>query len=216
MRLPSLLLILGIALGCQAAEKKPPAGRAANSALELRADLYMDRDELSRQMGAKMEPGIAGIRVHVTPQQHSPITLHRDDFLLRSDKDGQRSGPFAPSQIAGSSVLVISSRGGGAGIMTESGGPVWGGVGGPPRRLGTDNVSVGGAGEAGTPQATAGSDQKGENPLLAALREKELTSGETSSPRTGWLYFPLEGKHKAKDLELIYKGTAGTLSIRFK
>jgi hypothetical protein len=42
------------------------------------------------------------------------------------------------------------------------------------------------------------------------LQEKEI-----SESVTGLLYFPLEGKVKPKDLELIYKGPAGKLLVNF-
>ncbi len=55
-----------------------------------------------------------------------------------------------------------------------------------------------------------------ENPLLATLKERMLPEKTGSEPVAGLLYFPLEGKHKPKELELVYRGPAGKLSIRFK
>ena len=35
------------------------------------------------------------------PKYTKEITIDRDDFILRTDKDGDRTKPMAPSQIAG-------------------------------------------------------------------------------------------------------------------
>jgi hypothetical protein len=116
-------------------------------------------------------------------------------------------------------VRVISSRGTGAGMATESRGPTWGGIGGPPRRLPGQGISGGSAAGATEAAATVENNENPatkDNPLLAALKSKVLAEGETKGPRAGQLYFLMEGKHKAKQIELIYKSAAGPLSVRFK
>jgi hypothetical protein len=134
--------------------------------------------------------------------------------VLRSDKDGQRASPFHPSQIAGSGVLVVSSTGGGS-TSAEHGGPVWGPpLGGPPKRIGTGSPTIGNS--PGGSQASSSSEKTREDPLLSVLKEKVLAEKEITEPLSGLLYFLLEGKHKPKDLELMYKGPAGRLSLRFK
>ena len=54
------------------------------------------------------------------------------------------------------------------------------------------------------------------NPILAALKSKELTYGKTMTPVKGLLYFSLDGKHKLKDLEVWYRGPAGKFVISYK
>jgi hypothetical protein len=143
--------------------------------------------------------------------------VRRDDFLLRSDKDGQKCQPFAPTQIAGPSALVISQGGSRGGLMSEDRGPVWGGIGGGrPRRMGGEGAAVGNV-DAGSAQAGFSSDPKRqEDPVLTALRQKALPEKSAGEPVTGLLYFLLDGKHKPKDLELRYDGPAGKLSLRFR
>lgn len=209
-----------IALGLVVAaeQRNAPVGKAANEVVEIEATAYCDRASVKRVMGAEVPENIVVIAVRVAPKGHKALLISRDDFTLRSDKDGQRSQPFAPSQIAGSGVLVISQRGGGGAILSEEQGPIIGGWpgGGRPRRLGGEGGTFGNTGEAST-QATlhsGGKDKK--NPLLAVLEEKVLPEKETSELLSGLLYFPLEGKHKPKHLELLYNGPAGKLSVRFK
>jgi len=43
-----------------------------------------------------------------------------------------------------------------------------------------------------------------------------LPDGELDKPASGLLYFLIEGKLRAKDLELVYRKAPPRLSIRFK
>ena len=78
-------------------------------------------------------------------------------------------------------------------------------------------MGSGGEGSAtGAEAKTTSTDPKQkDNPLLAILDQKMLQDKETKEPVTGYLYFPLEGKQKLKDIELIYKGPAGRLIVPF-
>ena len=117
--------------------------------------------------------------------------------------------------------MVVTSSGpsGASGGMLGNRGPMWGGMPGTgtrPRRIGGDGESVAGAGAPGQAEAKVitGDGQK-DNPLLAVLKAKILPEGETSETVSGQLYFILEGKHKLKDLDLIYKTSAGKLILDF-
>jgi len=57
---------------------------------------------------------------------------------------------------------------------------------------------------------------KKENPLLDLLEKKILAEGELAGSSEGLLYFMLEGRHKVKDLELIYKSPVGRVALRFR
>jgi hypothetical protein len=150
------------------------------------------------------------------------LKVFRDDFLLRSSKDGQKSGAFEPSQIAGRGGMVITTNAYGGGLTSENRGPVWGGIPGtgmPPGRLPGDQGTpgIGNTAVEEEAQATVKSGAKDkENPLLAVLKDKVLPEKETKEPLAGLLYFSLEGKHKPKDLELRYNGPAGKLTLRFR
>jgi hypothetical protein len=214
------ILALAVSMLALAADKGPPKGEAANKVAKLEATAWLEKAEINQAVGVEMEPGIAVLDVKITPADGKPLKVWLDDFLLRSDKDGTRSTPYLPSQIAGSSVLVVSDRYSGGGVATEDRGPVWGGIGGRPSRLPGQSPGVGNS--AGTAEAvTAVRDNENpavanESPLLKALKAKVLTEKETSEPLSGQLYFLLDGKHKPKQIELIYKTSAGPLSIRFK
>jgi len=95
---------------------------------------------------------------------------------------------------------------------------VWGGVGGRPRRLPGSGGGVGNTpgfeSPSGARASKTGKDAR--NELLAILRNRVLQEAEITEPVRGLLYFPLEGKHKTKQIWLHYVGQAGKLDLRFR
>lgn len=215
-------LLLAMAFG---ATKAPPAGSATNPVASVEAHLYLDRAAMKTLVGEDPGPNVIIVELSLTPAKGKTIDVKLDDFLLRSDKDGQKSQPFTPTQIAGSTVMVISSRAGEQGTgMGDNRGPGFGipgipGMGRRPQSLPGDQPTAGTA-TADTSTAVASVDDKAgpakDSPLLVALKEKVMVEKETQEPVKGLLYFVIEDKHKIKDLELLYKTSAGRLSIRFK
>jgi len=211
---PVLALLLLNAL-LPAAEKGPPSGQAANDKLAIGATLFAGKDAVRGELGSDLGGYFLVIRVKLTPKS-GKLAVVRDDFLLRSTSDGQKCRPFAPSQIAGRGALVVSAAGGGA-IMAEDARPIRiPQIGGPPIRVDRMPQTAGNAaGAEGIANATVQTGAK-EDPVLAVLKEKVLPEKEIDEPLTGLLYFSLEGKQKAKDLELVYEGAAGKLLLRFR
>ena len=219
MRLSVVLAIS--ALIAFAAEKGPPKGEGSNRLVRIQATAFLDKASIDKAVGAKMEPGVVVVAVKLIPAEGQKLTVALDDFLIRSDYDGQKGTPYTPSQVAGNSVLMVTEKWSGGGVGTQETGPAWGGLGGGrPSRLPGGGSGVGNSG--GTAEAaSAVRDNENpvaakENPLLAALKAKILAEAEVSGEASGQLYFLLEGKPKPKHIELIYKTAAGPVSIRFK
>jgi hypothetical protein len=211
---PAITLICA-ALGSSilTADKKPSPVEDSNDILYLTAAAHADRPSVTAALGR--DPGMEMVVVDVTirPKGENEIDVWRDDFILISRKDGQKSQPLAPTQIAGQGALVVTSTGVGAGgIGTgRSRGPIWGGVpgvGDRPRRLGSDDEVATGVAEAQT-TATMDKNAKEDNPLLAVLKANVLPEKKIQDTLKGQLYFLLDGKHKLKDLELMYKPRGG-------
>ncbi len=204
--------ILISALG--AAEKKLPIEQTSNDLIEISATSIIDKDQLRQELGSDLGGDIVVIRVNVRPVSDKPIKVSLDDFLLVSGKDGQRSQPYAPSQIAGDAALVLTPQGtrnaGIAGNKT----PKWSGGMGPFGFPGAGVGTTGGTSGIDTKVETTHSDKP--NPLLAVLRDKILPEKEITEPISGLLYFQMIGKLKSKDLELHYKGPAGQMALRFR
>ena len=218
-RLPALTLVLCFSLA-GAGKKPPPSGRGESESIVVTATALLDKEAIKERLGSDLDGHYVVVDVRIASRFGREIDVRRDDFLLRTDKDGEKTTPFAPSQVAGRGALVISQTGrGGGGIMGDSGGPVWGGYPGStdrPRRMGGDGgaVGAGGGGTEAQARVDSGAGEKA-NPLKKVLEEKILPEKKTSETITGLLYFPLE-KQKAKDLELVYKAPDGKISVRFK
>lgn len=217
------VIVFALSAVALAADKPAPAAQASSGRVLITATLYQDKDAIRRELGRDLEENFIVVKVELTPRGSKPLRVDWDDFLLRSYKDGQKSGAFAPTQIAGRAALMVSTRSvGAAANADDQGGPTWGGIPGTgerPRRLPSGpGQMVGGGGPGGTETTTSvntGSDKK-PDPLLAVLEEKVLPETETKEPVSGLLYFSLEGKHKPKQIALEYTGAGGKLRLQFR
>lgn len=225
MRAVPLMLIAMLATslaGNKKSDQKPTiTNQAGNEKVDIFATPLLDPAEIRQALGADLPPGVIAVQVKVVPKGEEPLSVSHDDFTLLSHKDGQRSGAFEPSQIAGSSTMVVRQtiEGGGYGTQTQR--PIWGGIpgtGGRPTMAGPPSGMSSGStqGQEKAEATVQSGDQKNANPLLKLLSEKMLPDKEGIQPISGLLYFPIDGKQKIKDLELIYKGPAGKLFIEFR
>jgi hypothetical protein len=210
-------LVLLISAGLLVAAKhpqKPADGQADNASAGIKATIYADPENVLEVVGSDLQGHYIVVQLQLTPKAKLPVSL--DDFMLRTDKDGERSHPFKPTQIAGDGALIISETvdGGGGAHGGDPTGPVWGGIPGMgrgPRNGGGVGNGANTTGGKATTQAATGK----KNPLLDVLAAKMLPEKETDQPLIGLLYFPME-KQKVKDLELIYTTPTGKLSVRFR
>jgi hypothetical protein len=199
------LAILSLLAPAQAADKKLPIEQTSNDLVDITATAILDKEQIRQELGSDFGGDIVLVRVTVRPVSDKPIKVSLDDFLLVSGKDGQRSEPYSPSQIAGSDALVVTRQEGGkksTGLGVSLGGLMGGGGGG------TSGTTL----ETKVEKSDAGKP----NPLLAVLKDKVLPEKEITESISGFLYFQVVGKIKPKDLELHYKGPAGRLALRFR
>jgi hypothetical protein len=191
------------------ATKPAPSAKTGNAKIEMTAALYVDRAAIKELLGSDLDGYFVVVDVRLSSKTGEEFAVSRDDFLLRTDRDGERSKPFAPSQIAGRGALVVNRTSDGGGIGADNRGPQFGG-------MGMGGPGLGNAGGASRNSGvTAGAKGK-VDPLLAVLDEKVLPEKETDQPVSGLLYFPMEPKQKAKDLELTYSGPGSKLLVRFR
>ena len=217
-----------------AAPKKTVAtARGENQDLILTVTLYIDSAGVKQMIGSDLDGHYIVADVKVEPKYGKEIAIDRDDFRLRTDKDGEKAQPFAPSQIAGRGGLIISQTSGprsagGIGIGSPGGYPGDYPGGYPPGGYPPMGYPPGGYPGSGVGGGTAGASDNGDtkatvqnparekvNPLEKVLEDKILPEKKTDQPVTGLLYFPLE-KQKMKDLELYYGGRENRISLRFK
>lgn len=221
MRLLIALLFM-LPVASFAADKKIAPARAGNDDVELSAMAIVGRQQASETLGVDPAMEMIAVEMTVTPKGDKPLAISRDDFTLISRRDGQRSQAMHPSQLAGSGVMVVSSTTAGAvggGFGGPRRGPIWGGMpgtGSRPRRIGGDDANTAGVITEGGASAEMKNSENADNPVLAALKARELPLGERKEETRGLLYFFFEGKHKLKDLELMYKKDGATLMLDFQ
>lgn len=202
-RTPALILCLASFLTAAKKPQKIAEGQASDATVSIEATIYADPETVLQAVGNDLQGHYTVIRVTLKPRA-GKITPQLDDFLLRTDKDGERSHPFVPSQIAGQGSLVITETNAGGGGSRAENRPTFG-IGGMGSGGGMGNVPT----QKGSKAKMENLDKK--DPLQDLLAAKMLSEKETDQPVTGLLYFPME-KQKVKDLELTYL----KLSIRFK
>ena len=207
-------VLLLCALLAATAPKNVATARGENQDLALTVTLYIDAAGVKQALGDDLGGHYIVANVKVEPKYTKEIVIDRDDFVLRSTDNGEKTTPFSPSQIAGRGVLVVK-YGEGVGLQNPTAGRppmVPGGVIVPGR--GSKSDAGASKGDTGASQATM-HDQDRENPLKATLEAKILPEEKTDQPVSGLLYFPME-KKKMKDLELDFGGKENRIELRFK
>src|SRR5438067_1350961 len=124
LRYPAALLLAAVLL--TGAKKPPASARGENEDLILEATIYLDPAEIKDLVGSDLGGHYIVAAVKVEPKYTKDIALDRDDFELRTDKDGEKAKPWSASQVAGTGGLVLRET------RPESvASPGWSGIGGP-------------------------------------------------------------------------------------
>jgi hypothetical protein len=194
-----------------ASKKNVGSGNGENQELRLSVTLYIDPADIKELVGSDLGSHYFVADVKVEPKYGKTVMLDRDDFLLRTDKDGEKAKPFAPSQVVGRNALIVGQVTDNTGV----GSPGWTGATGPVIRSG--GASSGG--DTSRPQAKGETTGKGDagkdDPIKKTLEERMLPNVKTDKPVSGLLYIPME-KQKMKDLELTYGDKDNRIVLRFK
>lgn len=188
--------------------------------MELKVRLIRDTDEMRARLGSDLDREFIVVETEVRPLYNTKVVLNRDDFLLRSYRNNDRSRAQSPERIAGGSVLVVGSgrTTRGAGVFSESREPVViggaPGTGTRPRRIDGPADGIGGGGTS-TTSIEVKEGKQSTTSLLDRLKEMELPMGETRTTARGYLYFQIDPKNKPKNLALTYDGELGECKIEF-
>ncbi len=207
-----LMLVFSISL--PAAKKVvSPTTSAGNEQVDIVATIVTEPDEVKQKIGADPGKGIVLLQVKVIPKTDQSVQVSPDDFILLAHDDGERSKPFEPEELAGQGAMVVSrtaAKGKKTGSSFGLGGMVMGGGGGDG-----GNVSPGNPTRTVTNTKMDPKNQ-GNPALLQALKAKQMPAKDTTDEVNGYLYFPLDGKHKLKNLAVLYRGPAGKLDLEFE
>jgi hypothetical protein len=217
----SRLLVLAITASLLlhgASKKNVATAKGGNQDLTLTVTLHLDPADIKEMIGDDLAGHYIVAEVKVEPKYTKDIVLDRDDFQLRTDKDGEKTGPYSGSQIAGAGALIISQVSRNEGVAS----PGWTGTkvpvvtgGGAPRTKENEGDTSGAKPAAPPEEKAQDAEKEKENPLKKKLDAKILPEGKTDQPVSGLLYFPME-KQKMKDLELLYGPKEDRVRLRFK
>ena len=202
----------------------PASGQWLTSRLddaEISARIILDANEIKSLLGTDFDREYLLLEMRVRPLYNSKVVLSRDDFIVRSRRNNERSTAMSPEQIAGTAVLVM-----GAGRTSKSGGifsqerdPVIiggaPGTGTRPRTLGGQGGTFGSGGVT-SQEIKVKAEEREATSLLGRLQQLELPIGETRGTVSGYLYFQVSAKHKLKHYELTYDGNVGEFQLKFK
>lgn len=221
MRALVLLLLVSVGMLLAADKKKSEPILGQSDAVDITATVYLDREEMTQLLGAEVDKNIYIVEMKVRPKGATPVRIMLDDFILLKTDDGQRTTPFAPSQLAADAGLTLRSERIG-GWAAQGNGPIWGGVGGgrPQRMPGMGTNQAGNT--TSNPETIKAKEvekkpgEKAPNPLLDLLKAKCLPEKETTDTVTGLLFFPLDGKVRLKNLMMIYKSPGGKMELAFQ
>jgi len=216
----SLAILFAVLVLSAGPKKTSGSAHGENEDLILTVTLYTGPADIQNLLGSDLGGHYFVADVKVEPKYGKEISIDRDDFVLRTDKDGERDRPYEGSQIAGRTALVVGKTAGGNNSTAVDSTPTYGGQpypGGPIMYPPTGTaIGGGGGGNIETNKAsikTDGSDAP--SPLEKTLDDKILPQKKTDKPVSGLLYFPME-KQKLKDLQLLYGSAENRISLRFK
>jgi hypothetical protein len=206
-----LLTIVVTAPAIFAAKKViSPTTSAGNEDIDIVATISLTEEEVTQKLGIDPGKGIVILQVRVTPKTDKSVQVDPSDFILLAHNDGERTKPFEPSELAGDGALVVKNT---ADQKTKNK---------TTPSIGFGGMAVGGGGASpgnSKPVAlssTMDTKNQGNKELVTALKAKQLTAKDTTEPVEGYLYFSLDGKHKLKDLAVLYRGPAGRLDLEFE
>ena len=205
MRLRLVFFLLLPMVAAFAAAKKTGTATGENDDMVLTATLYTDPADIKDLVGSDLDSHYFIAEVKIQPKYGKTVNIQRDDFLLRCFDGNDTSRPFAASQIADQSTLVVGKVMEGDGKKAK-----------PRFTIGGMGGMTGGEGQYDNAPAKVkeNSDAKATS-LEKTLDAKILPEKKTDQPFSGLLYFAME-KHKLKDMQLTYGAKETRIELRFK
>lgn len=189
-----------------------PTSSAGNDNVDITVTLTLAEPEVTEKLGVDAGPGIVLAEVRVANKTDHAIQVSPDDFILLAHDDGERYHAFTPNEIAGKGAMVLKtapSRTGSIGAQPNT--TVVAGIYIPRKTPAAKDSKDGGDNSGQMDSKSAGNEK-----LLEALKAKQLKGGDTTDSVEGYLYFPLDGKHKLKNMAFLYRGPAGKLDLEFE
>src|ERR1051326_7754771 len=128
-----------------------------NEDLILTVTVYTDPADIKGLLGNDLGGHYFVADVKVEPKYGKEVSIDRDDFTLRTDKDGEHTHPYQGSQIAGQTALVVGKTKNGDNTGVNESTPTYGDAPIPMGPIMYPNAGVGlggGGGERDSNKAT--------------------------------------------------------------
>src|ERR1039458_2671314 len=94
-RLISFALLPALLLSAPAKKQTVGSGRGENEDVLLSVTLYCAPDDVKQLLGDDLGGHFIVAEVKVQPKYGKTINIDRDDFVLRTDNNGEKATPFA-------------------------------------------------------------------------------------------------------------------------
>ena len=75
--------------------------RGENESVVITATVYAKPDAVKEVLGSDLGGHYIVVAVEVTPRFGKQVAINRDDFILKTDKDGERVDPSPPARSRG-------------------------------------------------------------------------------------------------------------------
>ena len=180
-----LLLLCGLVA---AADKKQAPVHGEDDSVAIEATI-LTPEQVKEAVGSDFGGVYTVLDVRITPKGGKPYDIRLDDFILRSESNGEHTGPFLAGQVAGSGAMVVQRK------YAARANPESPGI--------LDGMKV------------EMKDQLGTGDTLEAVRKKILNDQTTMQAKSGLMFFPME-KQKPKSLVLSCTTPQGKLRIQFR
>jgi hypothetical protein len=190
--------------------------------VEFRYRLIQDPQQIQALLGNDLDKEFMLIELEVKPYYGTKLKLNRNDFLLRSRADNDKSNAQSPSLIAGAGVFSVEThKTGGGGVFGQSNDPliIGGapGTGTTPTRIDRVPNTIGGGGTSEAETTVKQTESKAPETLKDRLANLELPlQEEKDQDLHGYLYFQVDPKTKLKHIVFYYDGVYGEFQAQFE
>jgi hypothetical protein len=190
--------------------------------VEFRVRLIQEPEQIQAILGNDLDKEFMLVELEVKPLYGTKLKLDRNDFLLRSRADNDKSYAQSPSLIAGAGVFSLEEkRTRSGGVFGQSNDPMiiggTPGTGTTPRRVDRMPDTIGSGGGSQSEISVRQTESTAPETLKERLETVELPLTEaTDRDLHGYLYFQVDPKNKLKRIVFYYDGAYGEFQTQFE
>src|SRR5580700_8283215 len=89
-RIAGMVVVLVGTMAARDHDQKPAEARGENESVVIEASLYGTPESVKEVLGSDLDGHYIVVAVKVTPRFGKIVPITRDDFMLKTDKDGEK------------------------------------------------------------------------------------------------------------------------------